>query len=245
MLAKEIDGGFRGFCHIFHQHFFGRPSVPVFRQIIDGDAVHLTLADAAVSAADGEILHGAAEAAHGVAFEMSEYHHGVIIHDVAAHGDFLEVLAAANGKVYRAFFVHDVYGAEGPAIHFQCFLVTFGGEAVAFIERIGFYDIAVRHLGLEGFHHVPWENVWPVLLAGVQLDGGLAIDGFIDETVELDEMRRIDDFGEIYFGMGARRAALDAGGTNDRCLLECFHKKSSFAIWMRESNFLIEILSVV
>lgn len=70
VLAEIINGCFGRFSHVFHQHFFGRPCVPVFRQRLAVNAVHHCFAYFAVGAANGNVLHAAAVAAHGVAFKV-------------------------------------------------------------------------------------------------------------------------------------------------------------------------------
>ena len=56
----------------------------------------------------------------------------------------------------------------------------FGGIAVALIERVGFYDGAVRDLLLQCFDQLARQNVGAVLFAGVQFDGNLAVNAFVD-----------------------------------------------------------------
>ena len=56
----------------------------------------------------------------------------------------------------------------------------FSGIAVALIERVGFDDGAVRDLLLQRFDQLARQNVGAVLFAGVQLDGNLAVNAFVD-----------------------------------------------------------------
>ena len=48
-------------------------------------------------AADGQLLQGAAVAAHGVTFEVGEDEHGVVVRDVVGDVVFLEHLAVRYG----------------------------------------------------------------------------------------------------------------------------------------------------
>ena len=48
------------------------------------EGVDLAFSDLTVRAADGDIFQWSAVAAHGVAFEMGQDDHGVVISDVAA-----------------------------------------------------------------------------------------------------------------------------------------------------------------
>ena len=56
----------------------------------------------------------------------------------------------------------------------------FGGIAVALIKSVSFYDGAVRDLLLQRFHQLARQNVGAVLFAGVQFDGNLAVNAFVD-----------------------------------------------------------------
>lgn len=55
LLPKVISDSFGGFCHRLHQHFLAGPLIP--RQIHIRNGMNLLLADAAVGAANGDILH--------------------------------------------------------------------------------------------------------------------------------------------------------------------------------------------
>ena len=63
-----VAHGLGGLGHVFHQKFFGRPLIPRGVHVFDGMDLHFS--DAAVGAADGDIFHGAAETAHGVALKV-------------------------------------------------------------------------------------------------------------------------------------------------------------------------------
>ena len=223
VFPKIIDGGFGGFGHVFHQGFFRRPYIPVFGDVIGGNAVHLAFSDASVGATDGEIFHGAAEAAHGVAFEVGEDDHGVVIDDVSAHGNFFEVVPAADGKGDGAFFVHDVDGAECPAVHGEGLAVELCGVAVAFVEGIRFHNGAFGNCFLKRFDHVARQNVRAVLFAGVEFNGGFAVDGVVDFPIEGNEVRGVDVSREINFGVGVGRVRGDAPAADNGCLCKCFH----------------------
>ena len=116
----------------------------------------LALADLAGSTADGDILQGTAIAAHGMAFEMSQDNHRIVVDDVAAHGDFLQVLAAADGQIDRAFFIHDIDRAESPAIDLQRSdgKLSYSGPL---IERIGFDNRTVRTWAI--FDHLLRQDI--------------------------------------------------------------------------------------
>ena len=180
MLAEEINGSLGRFSHVFHEQLLAGPYVPVLGQVVLIHAVNLCLADAAGCAADSQIFHGAAEAAHGVTLEVRQHEHGVVVDDVFAHGNFFEVLAVADGQINCALCVHDVDRAERPAVDLQRFQMALGGIAVTLIERVGFYDGAVGDLLLQRFDQLERQNVGPVLFAGVQLDSYHAVYTFVD-----------------------------------------------------------------
>ena len=52
-------------------------------------------------------------------FEVGKYHKGVLVGRMAAHGHFFEPFATVNGQCQSIFLVHNIYGAECPAVHFQ------------------------------------------------------------------------------------------------------------------------------
>ena len=51
-----------------------------------------------------------------MAFEVGQHQHGVIIQDMFADGQFRKPFPAGNGKAYVPVLIHDVDGAEGPAV---------------------------------------------------------------------------------------------------------------------------------
>ena len=120
-LAEVVARRLGGFRHGFHEELLARPLIPGLRNIVD--RVDLLLADLPVGAADGDVLHGTAEAAHRMPLEVRQNDHGVVVADVLAHRHGLEMLAALHGKHRRAFGVHDVDRTEGPAVHLERFQV--------------------------------------------------------------------------------------------------------------------------
>ena len=82
--------------------------------------------------------------------KVREDQHRIVIDDMAAHRNFLEVLAAFNGQIHRSLSVHDVNRAEGPAVDFKGLEVILGGVAVAVIERVGLDNRALRDACLQG-----------------------------------------------------------------------------------------------
>lgn len=103
-------------------------------------AVNLTLAHLTRRAADGDILHGATEAAHGMPLEMGKHDHGIVIDQMAAHGHFREVQAAAHRERHIAFLIHDIHGAEIPAVDPERFTMRLRCVAIPPVQRIGFHD---------------------------------------------------------------------------------------------------------
>ena len=214
MVARRL-GGFR---HGFHEEFLAGPLIPGLRDVVD--RMNLLLADLPVGAADGDVLHGTAEAAHGVALEVGQDDHGVVVADVLAHRDGLEVLAALHGEHRRAFGVHDVDRAEGPAVHLEGFKVLFRRVAVSHVERVRFDDRAVGNVLLEGFDHVARQNVRAVAFTRVELDRDLPDDFFVDERVELLQVFGVDLAREVDLRLFAAEVGADAAAAHDRGLRE-------------------------
>ena len=69
------------------------------------------------------------------------------------------MLTVADRKINGALCVHDINRAERPAVDLQCFQMALSCIAVALIERVGFYDGAVRDLLLQCFDQLARQNV--------------------------------------------------------------------------------------
>ena len=133
---EEVDGCLGRFGYALHQLFFGDgPQIVRARHGVD-----FSFADAAVGAANAQVLIRSAEAAHGVALEVGKREHRVVVQHMGAHVHFIKPLAAGNGQGSNTFFVHDVYRAERPAVVGDGFAMLFGGVAVAFVIGVGFDD---------------------------------------------------------------------------------------------------------
>ncbi len=167
--------------------------------IIRGGVDHL-LADGPVRAADGDILHRTAEAAHGVPLEMGQHHHRVVIKHVFADRHFLETLPAFNGDHHRAVLVHDVHRAEIPAVDLEGFAMIRRCVSLALVQGIGFHQSAVGNMLLQGFHHVPRQDVGAVRLAGMHLDGCLSGNTPIDPGIDLQQPVDTDIFRKKHLG---------------------------------------------
>ena len=90
------------------------------------------------------------------------------------------MLTVAYRQINGSLCVHDVNGAEGPAVDLQCFQMALSCITVALIQGVGFYDGAVRDLLLQRFDQLARQNVGAVLFAGVQLYSNLAVNAFVD-----------------------------------------------------------------
>ena len=122
---------------------------------------------------------------------------------MAAHGHLLKVEAVAHGQVHVAFLVHDVNGAEVPAVDLQGFAVACRGIPVTLVECVGLHNSAVGNLGLESPDHVPGQNVGSVLFTGVQLYADFAENGIADFPIEPDEMFSVNVLREVDGGVGS------------------------------------------
>ena len=92
-----VTYGLRGLCHGFHKLYFTRPLIP--REINVTHAVNLLLSNTPVSSPNGDDFHGVTKVAHGVPFKEGKSHHRIVVHNVTAHRDFFEVLAANDRGV--------------------------------------------------------------------------------------------------------------------------------------------------
>ena len=88
----------------------------------------------------------------------------------------MKSLPALTGNHHRAVLVHNVHRTEIPAVDLNGFAMIGRSISLALIQSIGFHQVAVGNLLLQGFHHFPRQNIGAVRLAGVQLDGDFAGD---------------------------------------------------------------------
>ena len=133
------------------------------------------LADAAIRTADADVFIRAAKAALGVAFEVGEDKHRIVVEDVFSHLHLGEPLAALDRQRRSSVRVHDVHRTEGPAVDLQGLPVLLGGVAAALIVGVGLHNGRTRQvLFNQLLDPRARDNVWSVRFAGVQLDGNLA-----------------------------------------------------------------------
>ena len=69
MFAEIITGRLGGIRHGFHKLLFHGPFFKIGRHIVHYQ-MYFPFADLPGSAADGDIFHGTAKAAHGMSFKM-------------------------------------------------------------------------------------------------------------------------------------------------------------------------------
>ena len=149
-----------------HEHFLTHSPLLGFGARMD----HL-LADAAVRAADADVLVGATEAAHRMPLEVREHEQRVVIQEMRANGHLREPLAALDGQHGCAGLIHDVDGREVPAVDGQGLPVLLRRVAVALIVSIRLDDLRLRQiLRDELLDPRPRNDIRPVRLARVQLD---------------------------------------------------------------------------
>ena len=212
VLAKEVDRGLGGLGDLLHELLV--VNAPLTLTLA---RVNPLLADARVGAADADVLVGAAEAAHHVALEVREGDHRVVRKHVVAHAHVLEPVAACNGQKRGAVLVHDVDGAEVPAIGGDGLAVLFGGVAVTLIVGVGLDDAGLRQVLLHQLAHpLARDDVGAVGLAGVELDAGLAADVGVDLGVCLAKALGREVAGEVDDGLvagalGVRDVAVAVG----------------------------------
>ena len=112
-----------------------------------------------------------------MALEVREREHGVVVGQARADGHGVKPLATLDGPLNIALAVGDVHWAEGPTVDLEGLEMLLGGVAIASVVGVGLDDgrlgeVLVHELG----HPLARDDVGPVLLAGMQLDGHLAIE---------------------------------------------------------------------
>lgn len=152
-------------------------------------------------AADGQLLQGAAEAAHGVALEVGQDQHGIIVCHVLAHIVLVNFMTFGNVQHHVwALGVQQVnVKMLAPAVLFEGSQVLLGGVPGAFVGGVAFY-----HRAGNGFDHglpeVRPQEILVAFLAGVQLHGNLAGQGDAQSPVKLHDLLGSQRTGEINLG---------------------------------------------
>ena len=110
-------------------------------------------------------------------FEVGKYHKGVLVGRMAAHGHFFEPFATVNGQCQSIFLVHDVDGAECPAVHFQRPPVLFGRVTVALVIGVCFHNIGIGKVFVrQSLYLLTGYNVRSVLFPGMQFYTYMSLD---------------------------------------------------------------------
>ena len=155
-------------------------------------------------AADGQLLERAAVAAHGVALEVRQHQHGIVVEDVLAQQVLLEHLAVGDvPHDVGTLGVHQVDGEVfAPAVVLDQLPVGLGMVAHAAIGvaigGVALHDRAVDRLD----HRLPElgaQEILVSLFAGVQLDRDLAGELQPQQAVQLHHLFRADFAGKVYF----------------------------------------------
>ena len=112
-MAECVADGLCGGGHAFEEAVlvadeFGSPEAGDVELLHLAAGVDVGFAVGA-AAADGEVLEGSAVAAHGVAFEVVEGNHKVVVGHVSAYDVVLDVRLVFHGNAYLVVFVHDIY----------------------------------------------------------------------------------------------------------------------------------------
>ena len=98
-----------------------------------GAAMLHGLAYFGIGAANGDVFQRAAEAARSVPFKMRQHNHAVVSGQAFANIHFFKMLAAAYRQGNVAKLVHNIDGAEIPAVIGNGFAVQLRCVAAAFI----------------------------------------------------------------------------------------------------------------
>ena len=150
--------------------------------------------------ADGDVLQRPAEAPHGVPLEVGQHQQGVVVLQVCAHIVLLDHLAAGDGQLHVPVLVHNVHrGGGSPAVGVHGVPVGVGGVAPAVVGGVALHDDAA-HMVDHGFHKIRAKEVLVARLAGVELDGHLAVQLDAQGGIEPEHGLRGKFPGEIYVG---------------------------------------------
>lgn len=197
MLAEEVDDSLGGFGHSLHEGLLA--DAPLVLGV--GVGVYPGLADTAVGTTDADILVAAAEAADAVALEVREGHERVVAGEVRTDRHVGEVLTACDGQESRVFFVEDVNGAESPAVGLDGLTMVLGGVAIAAVVGVGLDDGGIGQIFVQKLlDPLARQDIRPVGLAGVELDGHLALDVVLHHLVGTDEALGVELASEVNNG---------------------------------------------
>ena len=208
-----IDDPLAHVGHVFHEARAARPAA------VGLNVVDLLLAVFGRGAADCDVLERSAEAAHAVAFEVGENEHGVVVEEVLADHDFLEMQTALDRQRRIPEFVHDVDLREGPAVFFEHLAVTRRRLTRALVENVALDDGALRNRALQRLDPGGRQNVRTLGLARVEFERDLAGEFALYEIDHADEggfgnlRRPVDDRTGIRLrGRGHARRDEGRGG---------------------------------
>ena len=148
--------------------------------------------------ADGQLLQGSAVAAHGVALEVGENQHGIIIGQVLAHVILVNHLAVWNVQLQVGpLGVQQVDGEFlAPAVISKQLAVPFSGVSGAVISCVAF-NHGAAHVIDDGLPEAGAQEILISLFAGVNLDRHPAGKLLSHQLEKLQNLFRSDFVGEI------------------------------------------------
>ena len=191
--AEVLDHAAGGVCHAFQESILGSYVIPqhiLIRGLSGGVDVGLA---GGGGTADGQLLQRAAEAAHGMALEVGEHQHGVVVVQVFANQILFDLLAVGDFQLQiGAFGIHDIHiKIMAPAMVLHEFDVLVGGVPLAAVGGVAFHDGTVDRVN-HGLHEFGPQKVLVALLAGVDLDCDLAGQGLAQRLIQPDHIFRGD-----------------------------------------------------
>ena len=150
------------------------------------------------SAADGQLLQGAAEAASGVALEMGQHQHGIVIGDVLAYVILLNGLAVRDGQLQiGAFGIQKIHPeAAQPAVVFKQLAVLVGSIALAGIGGIAL-DHGAAHMVNDRLPEFGFQEILISFFAGVNFHSHVAGQFLACQLVQLQNLLGGDCSGKI------------------------------------------------
>ena len=170
MALEVVCNVFGGIDHVFHK--FASGNTPL---LTGSPGVQLLLTCVRVGATDGDVLVRAAEAAHRVAFEVSQRQEAVVLEQSLADTDFLDVFGPFHRNHGCSLGIHDVHRSKRPTVDFERIEVLYRRIAIARIVGVGLNDRGVFDVVSQQFlNPFARQNVGTALFAGVQLHRHLA-----------------------------------------------------------------------
>ena len=210
-LSEEVDHRARSIGHGLKELVvIGRPDI-----LGHCDAVDVRLA-VGRSHTDRELLERAAETSHGMALEVRQHQHRVVLGQVLAHEVLLEAQAIRDGQLkVGALGIHEVdVEVIVPSMLGNRAQVLLGRVALSVVGRVALNDRAMQ-LAYHGRPKVRVQEVLVAHLAGMDFNGNLTRQFDAKQAIEFDDLFGRDCAGEINLGLVSHDAFPSLGRCGD------------------------------